>query len=401
MTASIRLAAVSISSLAVLAGSGFAEKITVGTGGIDTVQQAVDVATGNADPIDTILIPKGTYVESVVVNLQGVVQDKLIMRKTGKGKVTIRSANTNQAALRLQNAKHVEISNLTLDSGNAADSVSALFIDGQSEDIQVDHVNGVAGDDIGVLVFGGLILGVRFNACDFSDMVGVGFILDGLGHELNDCRANACGFNAVLLTDDALNCRIIDGSFVAAGGSAAGNPGVVTVRGNGHVIEKAEIGGGGINGLFVDGGGHVVKNCVSSGNVGAGFSMEGAQVFAQGCTATGNAIGLAGGGLGATIEGGKYNGNLTHGIEITQGGTNVVGITASNNGMHGILINSGVLGTHVRSSTFKKNSGEAIMVEGQLTWLELNSAMNGNGFVNLGVNNSGRDNKVDTGTNDF
>ncbi len=384
----------------VLASSTFADKLVVGTGGLDSIQSAVDAAIANADETDTILIPSGTYQESVVVDYGSSGQTELIIKRKGKGTVLIEGQGIG-AAVQINNARHVRLEQVTVKSADTLDTVAAVILTGVTHDVRLTGVNGVAGDDFGVQVIGSLGLGARFHDCDFSGMQGVGFIIDGCGHELSDCRADGCGLNGAILSALALNCRIVGGSYVAAGGSAPGNAGVITLRGNGHFLDGVTVGGGGLDGILVDGGGHSVRNCTSSDNVRAGFNTDSAQLCLQDCKATGNTYGLLGGGLGATIDGGTYSNNAGNGIRITEGGTNLTSVTAKGNGSHGIYLTIDAVGTSVRSCSVRQNGGEGVVVEGQLTWLEANTAKSDDGFVDQGANNCGRNNKVAAGVNDF
>ena len=74
----------------------------------------------------------------------------------------------------------------------------------------------------------------------------------------------------------------------------------------------------------------------------------------------------------------------------------------SGNGGHGIYVRESADGMVIQSCTVKNNGGEGIQVEGDLNWLEKNKAKKGDGLIDLGDNNSGRGNTVNSGaTNDF
>ncbi|MBI4881756.1 MAG: right-handed parallel beta-helix repeat-containing protein [Planctomycetes bacterium] len=389
-------------------GGASAEQITVGQGAIVTIQDAVDQALANADTSDTVLIPKGTYNESVTVAsavLPG--QAKLTIKRSGDGQARI--VGQGGPAVLIQGSENVVLQNLTLNSGSAIDGAAALRIDGQSANIEVASVQGVAGDDIGVVVSGVTVLGVCFTECDFSDMAGYGFFLDGFGHELTNCEASACGLSGIVLTSQALNCMLSGCTAIATGGQWASHPGVITLRGNGHYVKRTVAGGGGLDGFFVEGAGHRLLSCESNGNTNAGFNLDNttvdAQVLLQNCTAKQNTYGLLGGGLGATVKGGVFNSNLNDGLRLTEGGTNLLSLTANSNGGHGIYVTAGVIGTKIRDCQMKNNGGEGVQVLGQLTWLERNEAKNGDGLIDGAVptdNNRGRDNTVSGGgVNDF
>ncbi len=405
---SIKLALLAASVALGTCVAASAEQITVGQGAIVTIQDAVDQALANADTSDTVLIPKGTYNESVTV-LNAVLpgQAKLTIKRTGDGQVRI--VGQGAAALHIQASENVVLQNLTLNSGSALDAVPALLIDGQSANIEVTSVVGVAGDDFGVVITGVTVLGACFTDCDFSDMGGCGFLLDGFGHELTNCEASACGLSGIVLTSSALNCMLSGCTAIANGGQWVTHPGVITLRGNGHYVKRTVAGGGGLDGFYVEGAGHRLLSCESNGNTNAGFNLDSStvdtQVLVQNGTAKQNTYGLLGGGLGATVKSGIFNNNLNDGVRLTEGGTNLLSLTANGNGGHGVYVTAGVIGTKIRDCLMKNNGGEGVHVLGQLTWLERNEAKNGDGLVdgaNPTDNNRGRDNTVSGGgINDF
>ncbi len=385
-----------------------AEKVTVGQGGLLTIQQAVDAVLANTDQTDTILIPSGTYEESVLVSFASLTgtnfQEKLTIKRKGtSGLVKINpAAASNAPAIHLQDVDGVNLEHLTLESSDATDGIAALVIDGQSSNIGLTSLTGVAGDDVGVTVLGATTFGVRFELCEFSAMLGIGFWIDGVSHSLTECEASACGLNAVVLPDTSLNCRLKKCRAEALNGQNALHPGMITVRGSGHRLESTFVSGGGLDGIFVAGQGHLLKGCEAKGNGISGYNVNAAEAWLKNCKASQNLFGLSGGGEGATVEGGSYKSNASHGVFVMQSGTRVQSVAAKQNGGHGVYVVPGVVGTHVRSCRFEKNGGEAVLVEGQLTWLEGNKAESGDGLIDHGTFNGGFDNSVtDGGTNDF
>lgn len=380
-----------------------AETIVVGKEA-NSIQAAVDAALANTDAEDVILVPGGTYDESVLVSFAALSdpadQQSLTLKTQGKGKAVVRGVGGT--ALRLDGAAGVRLERLVLDSGSAADGLPALLIGGKSKDIEISKVDGVPGDDMGAVLLGANVLGVRFVDCDFSGMLATGFRIDGFGHELIDCKANACGMNGIVFTDQALNCLIEGCTVDAASGSTVVDPGMITIRGNGHRIIDTDVSGAGIHGIWLEGAGHLVENCDASDNAEAGFHLMGAQITVRDSTASGNLFGLQGGGLGATVVKSTFKDNLSHGVAITEGGTNLHSIKSIGNGGHGVHVAQVVLGTSILGSTLQKNTGEGLVVEGRLTWVEKNKAKKNDGLIDLGIDNGGRKNVVKNGAqNDF
>lgn len=378
-----------------------AEQITVGEGGITTIQDAVAAALGNLDVDDTILIPPGTYNETVLVDFQTTIQESLAIERAGKkGVVTIVGATGS--AITLRAAKETTLRKLTLQSASAFDAVSALRIDTSSSGVVCRQIKGVAGDDFGVVVAGANNIGCRFENCDFSGMSGMGFLLDGSAHELIDCTADDCGLNGLVFSADALLGSATSCTFAASGGTNSLQPGYVTLRGNGQRLIECDVSGAGGDGVWADGNGHVIVRSDSSDNVGVGFHLDDSSILLLDCSASGNAIGVDGGGLTATIDGGNFSKNLSHGIDVTEGGTTVLDAVCKSNGGDGIHVAVGAVGTLVRGCDLIKNALEGVVVEGSLSWIDSNTSRNGDSFVDLGTGNGGRDNLLeDGGTNDF
>lgn len=379
-----------------------AETITVTADGIDSIQAAVDQALTNADADDEIIVPPGTYDETVMVVLTGdTTQQSLLIR--GKGKQPPLIHGTAGTAMLIRDGRNVEIRNFALQSASALDGVPALMIDGSCGNIVATKLRGVAGDDVGVVATGIAVVGILLEKCDFSGMSGIGYRLDGMGHDIDGCTANDCGLNALVLTADALLCRVNDFTAHASGGTNAGAPGVITLRGNGHQLVNATVSGGGGDGICSMGSGHTFSDCAVTDNAAAGFRVEGSLALVENSVASGNAVGLLGGGLGTIILNSTFSDNDSHGIQITEGGASLDTVTARQNGGDGLHVDATVFGTNVHGGKFAKNAGEGAMVLGQLTWLEGNSAKQGDGFVDLGTNNHGRGNEVSgsSSPNDF
>ena len=395
-----RVALLGGASLLALAAPADAAKLTVGQGGLATIQDAVDAALLNADPADTILVPAGDYVETVVVAFGVSGQESLSIRRQGKGAVNLTGATG--PALRLNGAWNVAVEDLTLTSSSALDGIPALLIDGSSRDATFRNVRGAAGDDVGVAVFGSGTVGVTMIDCDFSGMASVGFQLDGVGHRLVGCVADQCAFNAFLLTDQSLLCELINCSSDAGGLDGGSFTGTCSVLGSGHRLRKVKIRNSGLDGFYVDGQGHVLEKCSATDNLDDGFECDTAQSTFVDCSATGNGDGWAGGGLGALVRGGNFSGNADHGVRVTSGGTVLSDVSAAANGGDGVHVAAAAIGVRVTDSTFKKNGGEGVRVQGQVAWVEGNVGKGGDGFADEGTGNHGRDNKAKAGaTNDF
>lgn len=398
-----RVATVATTLLLVSGAAARADTITIGENGVTTIQQAVTAALDNADAEDTILVPKGEYTETVSVNYttgSGATQTGLTIKRKGK-KGQVRVTGASGAAFSIASSTNVVMSNVDVQSSSPGDGTPAIVVN-TCQNLLFTKVNGVAGDDLGVVVLNANSMGIRFDRCDFSGMAGIGFSIDGFGHELRDCKADACGLNAVVLTDQALNCWIIDCSAVAAGGSSVTHPGTITLRGNGHRVMNTATGGSGSNGIYAVGNGHILDGCSSDGSVGAGYRIDDAEVLLIDCSASDNDNGYEGGGLGASVIGGKFNSNATSGLRISEGGINLRGLSANKNGGDGVLVTAAAAGANIRDCKFKLNGLEGVQVNGSLAWLEGNSAKEGDGLIDGGANNSGRDNVVkDGGTNDF
>ena len=376
-----------------------AETISVGDEGIVTIQDAVDAALANADADDLIKIPPGDYTETVVIDYTTTIQESLEIKRQGKkGKVNITGASGT--AITVRAATNVTLKNLILVSSSPADGLSALRIDMASNNIVCTKINGVAGDDFGAVVSGPNNIGCLFDRCDFSGMLAAGFTLDGAGHVLDGCSANDCG-DGIVMTDQALLCVITDCAAIG-NGSAGLVSGYISLDGNGHQVIKTEVGGSGDDGIYAVGNGHVLDGCTSNDNIDFGINLDDSSILVRDCSASGNDSGLSGGGLTATIQGGKYNDNTNHGINVTEGGTTVTGAKCKGNGQHGVNVAGGAAGSLVRDCKVISNDGEGIVVAGSLCWVEGNTSKGGDSLVDSGSNNGGRDNVLkDGGTNDF
>lgn len=385
-------------AVAVLALPARAEKLTVGEGGLATIQDAVDAALANADAVDTVFVPGGTFEESVVVSFAAApTQELLTIRHTGGGTTRIKGAAASPA-LTLQDVDGVVLRDLELESGGL-DNVPALLINGTSREVEVQDVAGVPGDDHGVETTAGTF-GIGFDGCDFSAMLGRGFTIDGVSHTLDGCRASSCGLNGLVLASSSRNCAVDKFAADAVGGSDASNRGVITVHGEGNRLTGCRATGGGLDGVFVDGSGHLLDGCDADDNLQSGFNVDDAAVVLRGCAASGNLFGLIGG--RALVEGGSFRDNASHGVVLSQDRLHVVGVAANDNGGHGIFEVSGVSGGTIRGSTMKGNGGEGLLVQGDDTWVEGNVAKKGDGLIDQGSANGGRGNKVKgSGTNDF
>ena len=394
--------------LVALAGLGAAsdaraDKLTVGQGGLATIQAAIDQALANSDAADTVLVPAGSYDESVAIVLTGAnAQEKLTLKRKGSsGSVRI-TGQGGSPAVRIDGIEGVCLRGLTLDSGNVFDGVAALEVTGQTVDVDCEDVDGTPGDDFGVIL-SQTSVGVRLANCDFSGMLGAGFTIDGASHSIEGGRADQCGVNGLLFASTSLNCRVSNFSAVALGLAPGTDPGVISVRGAGHTFTKVTAGGAGVggDGFHIEGVGHSFSKCSSTGNGRAGFNLN-SVVRMSGCDASGNLFGLQGGGSGASISGGSFSSNSSHGLLLSNSGTHVVNVAAENNTGNGVYVQAGVLGTSVRDSSFKGNGGEGVTVDGDFTWLEGNVGKKGDGFVDNGSDNGGRDNLAKGGgTNDF
>ncbi len=393
-----KLRSLALLAAGVLSISAHAAKITVGEGGIATIQDAVDAALANGDATDIVLAPGGTYQESIFVSFSGAPgQEQLTIRAAGGGSVRITGVSPSPA-IELQDVDGVILQDLELDSGGI-DAVPALLISGASRDVDVRDVIGAPGDDLGAVTTAGTF-GVRFDGCDFSAMLGRGFTIDGASHTLTGCRASSCGLNGLVLAATSRNVAVDGFEADAVGGSDAAQRGVITVHGEGHRISNCRATGGGLDGFFVDGSGHLLDGCEGSDNLQSGFNVDDAPVVLQGCDASGNLFGFRGG--RGMVEGGTSRANASHGIVLDQDGMHVVGVAADGNGGHGVFVLAGVSGGTVRGSSMKGNGGEGVLVQGDQTWVEGNVAKKGDGFVDDGTDNGGRDNKVKgNATNDF
>jgi hypothetical protein len=357
------------------------------------------------------LIPPGTYLEAVFVSFESLtgtnVQERLSIQRTGTGQVVIQGS-VGFPAMHLQDVENVSLKKLTLDSGNSADSVPALLIDGQTINVECRQLLGVPGDDLGVVVVGSTDLnppttsGVLFDRCDFSGMLRKGFWLNGVGHRIRKSVANGCGENAVVLDSFSRNGSIEDLTAVASLAQDPDDTGYVTVRGTGHRLAEVSVSGAGMHGLFLDGEGHHVQDCDADGNGDSGYFINGGSAWLEDCNASGNLFGLRGGSPGLTVGGGRYNGNSSHGLLLSGDGSHLLSLVAKGNGGHGVLVKPEAERVVMRDCTLKNNGGEGAQVEGSLTWLEDNRGKQGDGFVDLGTDNGGRDNTVQSGsTNDF
>lgn len=395
----------------VFAQTAIAEDFTVGQGGLATIQAAVDAALSNNKPDDNILVPAGTYLESVFISFASLtgtnLQERLTLKRTGQGQVLIQGS-TGLPALYLSNVENVSVKKLTVDSGDSTDSVPALAIDGMSVNVAVTDVNGMPGDDYGVLVVGSsdmkapTTVGVYFEDCDFSGMLKKGFWVNGIGHGLKECTANGCGENGIVVDEHSANFTLDRCTAVASLGQDSTNFGYITVRGTGHHVTRAVVSGAGIHGFQISGSGHHFEQCESTGNANAGYLVSSASVQLDECEASDNLFGLKGGGEGLSILRGKYSNNSSHGLGFTAGGGRLRAVTANGNGGHGVYLLPGADGMVIASCAMKNNGGEGVQVESDLNWLEENKAKKGDGLVDLGSNNGGRNNTVkNEGTNDF
>ncbi len=390
--------------LLVVAPGASAEEFVVGQGGFDTIQSAIDEALANEDLVDTVLVPPASYDESVAIVLTNAdAQQKLTLRRKGKGGDVLIRGQGGAPALTIDGPDGVELRNLVLDSGNDSDGVSALLVTGTTRNVEAKNVHGVPGDDVGVIV-GPTAVGVRLDGSDFSGMLGIGFLIDGASHTLDGCRASACGLNGIVLRPTSLNC-IVEGAVAVAAGLPAGlDPGVISIDGTGHQLRKCVAGGAGAggDGFHVEGTGHLLTKCDALGNGRAGFNLNGAVARLEKCEADQNLFGVQGGGQGAVIEGGSFDQNSSHGVLLLQPGTLVRSISAEQNVGNGVYVQTGVVGSRIEDCRFEANGAEGLFVLGSFTWVEGNVARDGDGLIDAGPSNSGRDNKVKgSGTNDF
>ena len=392
---------VAVMAAITLASPAMAEKIKVDPDDGDTIQAAVDLALTNVDDTDVIVVKPGVYTEVVTIDYTGTTQTGLTIRAAGKDN-TFEIASSGGAAVIIRAATDVRLSDATLSSSDALDGIPALLIDTGSKDVTCRDVNGVPGDDLGVVVLGSDTSGCLFESCDFSGMGGAAFVLDGVGHMVRDATMNDCGLNALLLTDLSLLCAIEDCEAISSGGANATEPGVITIRGNGHRVTGTDVGGGGDHGVWVTGEGHIIRDTTSNGNVGAGFFLSDATGIFEDCVAKENEFGVEGGGLSAHIVGGKFIDNLSHGLNIATGGVLVRDVKAKKNGGDGIHVMAAAAGTLISGCKVVDNTGEGIVVAGDLAWVEGNVSKGGDSFLDSGQDNAGRDNVLkDGGTNDF
>ena len=405
------------------ARDGLAEDFTVGQNGLNSIQSAVNAALSNNQPDDRILIPPGTYLESVFISFASLtgtnVQERLALQRSGTGE-TVVQGSAGFPALHLQDVENVSLKKLTLNSGSMVDSVPALFIDGQSVNVECSGLNGIPGDDLGVVVAGSADLkaptsmGVLFKQCDFSGMLRKGFWLNGIGHTLSKCVASGCGENGVVLDALSANCAIDALTASASLGQDVTYPGYVTVLGSGHSVSRVSVSGAGMHGFQLNGEGLHLEDCDATNNGDSCYFIADGSAVLKSCDASGNLFGLRAGALvppvgesestvdGLSVDGGKFNHNSSHGLLLSGDGAHIRSISASGNGGHGILVRPEAERVVVRGCAMKKNGGQAVQVEGELSWLEDNQAKQGDGFSDLGTNNGGRNNKVKAGaTNDF
>jgi hypothetical protein len=391
--------------LALACGGGVVEAgtITVGNGGITTIQQAIDAALANADTSDTINIPSGIYAESVYISLTGTpTQASLALQRSGKGLVQIVGTSADKNAVRIQDAHGITLKNLTVQSFSAADGDEpAVEIGGVTSNVVLDGVSGVAGDDVGVVVSGTTTAGVLLKKCNFSGMTKVAFSIDGNAHTLDGCVADDVGGNAFLLSGTSTNCLLLNCSSDALTASDVSHPGLFTIRGTGHRLEKCTVKAAASHGFFFDGAAHRAVKCVAQ-DCDVGFIALGTQVLLESCTSRLNTYGFQGGAEGGLILGGSFSDNTVHGVELTQNGMSVRNATLNSNLGQGIRVTAGVERSALVGNKFKSNGGDAIQVLGDNNWLESNKAT-GDSFVDLGTQNAGRANKVSGSglTNDF
>jgi Ca2+-binding RTX toxin-like protein len=134
--------------LALACGGGVVEAgtITVGNGGITTIQQAIDAALANADTSDTINIPSGIYAESVYISLTGTpTQASLALQRSGKGLVQIVGTSADKNAVRIQDAHGITLKNLTVQSFSADGDEPAVEIGGVTSNVVLDGVSASPG----------------------------------------------------------------------------------------------------------------------------------------------------------------------------------------------------------------------------------------------------------------
>jgi hypothetical protein len=389
-------------ALLVCGDAARAGSITVGSGGIATIQQAIDAALANADVADTINIPAGLYTEGVYISLTGTpTQTSLTLQRSGKGQVLIKGDAVRPNAVQIQDASGIVLKNLVVMSHSPSDGGEpAVDIGGASTNIVLDNVDGISGDDNGIVVAGTTTLGVLLKKCDFPGMTDVAFSLDGNAHTLDGCTANAAGNNAFLLSATSTNCLLTNCSSDSPAASDIGQPGLFTIRGSGHRLDKCTVGSSASHGFFFDGTAHRALKCVAQ-DCDVGFIALGAQVLLESCTSRQNTFGFQGGAEGGLILSGAYSENTSHGIDLTQSGMSVRKATCNSNSGQGIRIFTGVERSAIVGCKFKSNQGEAVQVLGDKNWLESNTA-SGDGFVDLGSQNGGRANKVSKlSTNDF
>jgi Right handed beta helix region len=391
-----------------LCGDARAENIKVGsTVELATIQAAVDRALSNADASDTISIPAGIYDETVTITLTGAnAQESLTVKRQGSGVVIVRGV-ADEAAFSISDAEGVTLKNLVVQSGSLAsggvdDGVAAIDIFGNTKNVVLDTLTGVAGDDVGVDVTGAAARGVAILNANFSGMSRVAFRLDGSDHTLRNCVANGAGENGFLLLETSENCRLVDCSGLGLGVGDDDEPGYYTIRGRGHEIENCDAISG-QDGFFVAGSGHHFVDCDSSLNAQSAYScLTVTDTRFERCDGELSLIGFTGGGAGVIVDGCKFVNNSAHGAFVTVDRVKVVGCRADANGGSGIYVLAGVERAHLRDNKLKSNAGEGILVDGDDCWIDSNVASGGDGIVDSGSGNSGRGNIAKSGaTNDF
>jgi len=384
-----------------LAPLASAEKITVGENGINTIQGAVLLALSNGDLEDTVCIPKGTYDETVCIDLTGTNQTSLVVQRSGKkGTVVINGEGTGNPAIKIDGVDNVTLKDLTLNSADNNDGVPALTIDDASN-IHVEKVSGTATDDAGVAT-GPDTLGVTLKNCEFSGMLLIGFDMDGKSHTLDKCTANACGDNGVILRDSSSNCQLTKVTANSNGGFDATHTGYVDVNGDGHYLDKCKVIGMGMDGIAIEGTGHRVNGCTVSDALQACIYVDDSQATITNCDASGGIFGFMGGGVGTVVEGGSFSNNSSHGLAFSFDGTQIRNVKADKNGGDGVQVITAD-GVSITDSSFKKNAGEAVNINGGSDcWVANNTAKGGEGFVDNGTDNAGTGNNAkNDGQNDF
>jgi parallel beta-helix repeat protein len=360
------------------------------------IQAAIDAALASGDVADVIFVNPGIYDEALVIDFSGTSQESLYLihntsvRPVVSGGITIRDSRIvtidgfairsskadTQAAAIVRDTIGAAFVQCVFDDGDfggidAADSFEIVVNDCTFGSMD-ESVGGSGG--YGVKIVGGC--GHRVLSSDFKDDEGRSIWIEADRSEVSSTVVDGAGGDAGIYLEGLLN-------LVKSTTSKNNDGDGVRVIGTCEV-SKSTLQNGVNDGSNWTGGS--VRNSTIKGNDAAGIFVDDGQ---NGVEIKSNKI-QSNSGAGVRLKGDRCS-VRDNDIEKT---------TSGSLGGNGVLVDSSSDGNCIRSNEFSGNSGNAVRVEGDDNYVFLNEGSGGDGFIDSGSGNAGRDNQT-SGPNDF